>query len=90
MLGYVTYFLSLLGIEGFFKASVALYCVMLASNLSAFALIEVVGRRPLLVGGMFALTAIELVSVQVVLGLPGGNLRLLTAYSAHGYNGCCG
>lgn len=62
VLGYITYFLSLIGIKEFFKASVALYCVMLASNLSAFGLIEVVGRRPLLVIGMFALTLIELVS----------------------------
>lgn len=64
VLSYITYFLSLIGIEEFFKASVALYCVMLASNLSAFALIEMVGRRPLLVVGMFALTAIELVSLR--------------------------
>ena len=45
----------------------ALYCVMLASNLSAFVLIEMVGRRPLLVIGIFALTLIELVSGAVAL-----------------------
>ncbi|KAL2106793.1 hypothetical protein VUR80DRAFT_6210 [Thermomyces stellatus] len=61
VLGYITYFLSLIGIEEYFKASVALYCVMLASNLSAFVLIEMVGRRPLLVIGIFVLTLIELI-----------------------------
>lgn len=67
MLGYITYFLSLIGIEEYFKASVALYCVMLASNLSAFVLIEMVGRRPLLVIGIFVLTLIELVGLKALL-----------------------
>jgi hypothetical protein len=61
VLGYITYFLSLLGIAEFFKVSVALYCIMLASNISAFPLIETAGRRPLLNVGICALTIIELV-----------------------------
>jgi hypothetical protein len=65
VLGYITYFLSLIGIKEYFKVSVALYCVMLASNLSAFALIEVVGRRSLLLAGIVALTLIELVSFSL-------------------------
>ncbi|PKS06033.1 hypothetical protein jhhlp_007867 [Lomentospora prolificans] len=61
VLGYITYFLSLLGIKEYFKVSVALYCVMLASNASAFPLIETTGRRPLLLIGIVALTVIELI-----------------------------
>ncbi|KAF3762109.1 general substrate transporter, partial [Cryphonectria parasitica EP155] len=58
---YVTYFLSLLGVKDYFTVSVALYVIMLVSNLSAFPLIEVAGRRPLLLYGMIALTVIELI-----------------------------
>src|SRR5690606_1561186 len=64
VLGYITYLLSLLGIEEYFKVSVALYCCMLASNASAFPLIETAGRRPLLLIGITALTVIELVCVE--------------------------
>jgi len=45
VLGYVTYFLSLIGVTDYFTVSVILYVVMLLSNLSAFFLIEFVGRR---------------------------------------------
>ena len=48
-LGYVTYFLSLIGVTDYFTVSVILYIVMLLSSLSAFILIEFVGRRTLLV-----------------------------------------
>ena len=65
VLGYITYFLSLLGIEEYFKVSVALYCCMLASNVSAFPLIETAGRRPLLLMGIVSLTVIELVSTYL-------------------------
>ena len=64
VLGYITYFLSLLGIVEYFKVSVALFCIMLASNMAAFPLIETAGRRPLLLGGIIALTLIELVSLK--------------------------
>ena len=56
VLGFVTYFISLLKLEHYFTISLVLYIVMLLSNLSAFFLIEVVGRRVLLVPGMFVLT----------------------------------
>lgn len=46
-----------------------LYVVMLLSNMSAFVVIEIVGRRPLLLYGMILLTLIELVSGEVSLAL---------------------
>ncbi|CAK7201577.1 hypothetical protein SEUCBS139899_004283 [Sporothrix eucalyptigena] len=61
VLGYITYFLSLLHIENYFTVSVVLYVCMFLSNCSAFPLIEVVGRRPLMLIGIFALTLIELI-----------------------------
>lgn len=42
---------------------------MLLSNMSAFVVIEIVGRRPLLLYGMILLTLIELVSGEVSLDL---------------------
>ncbi|KAH8888058.1 general substrate transporter [Thozetella sp. PMI_491] len=60
VLGYITYFMSLLGIESFFTVSVVLYVVMLLSNIAAFPLIETAGRRPLLLYGIISLTLIEL------------------------------
>lgn len=65
-MGYITYFLSLIGIEEYFTVSAVLYTCMLLSNISAFPLIEVVGRRPLLVYGMFTLTIVELVSRDTI------------------------
>ncbi|ERS96913.1 MFS transporter [Sporothrix schenckii 1099-18] len=59
VLGYITYFLSLLHIQNYFTVSVVLYVVMFLSNASAFPLIEVVGRRPLMIVGIFSLTVIE-------------------------------
>ncbi|CAK7229752.1 hypothetical protein SCUCBS95973_007334 [Sporothrix curviconia] len=61
VLGYITYFLSLLHIENYFTVSVVLYVVMFLSNCSAFPMIEVVGRRPIMLVGIFALTLIELI-----------------------------
>lgn len=60
VLGYVTYFLSLIGVTDYFTVSVILYIVMLLSSLSAFILIEFVGRRTLLVYGVFGLTFVLL------------------------------
>ncbi|CAK7237601.1 hypothetical protein SBRCBS47491_010038 [Sporothrix bragantina] len=61
VLGYITYFLSLLHIQNYFTVSVVLYVCMFLSNCSAFPLIEVVGRRPLMLVGIFSLTLIELI-----------------------------
>ncbi|PMD60991.1 general substrate transporter [Hyaloscypha bicolor E] len=61
VLGYVTYFLSLIGVKEYFTVSVVLYVVMLLSNFTAFVAIEKAGRRALLVPGIIALTLILLV-----------------------------
>lgn len=55
---YITYFLELIGVGNYFLVSVILYIVMLLSNLSAFFVVEIAGRRQLLVPGMFILTLI--------------------------------
>jgi hypothetical protein len=47
--GYVTYFLSLIGVTKYFTVSVVLYVVMLLSSLSGFYFVEAAGRRILLV-----------------------------------------
>lgn len=60
VLGYITYFLSLIGVTEFFTVGVVLYIVMLLSNGAAFVLIETTGRRALLVPGIIALTCILL------------------------------
>jgi hypothetical protein len=60
-LGYITYFMSLLGVTDYFTVSVVLYVIMLLSNISAFFFIEQAGRRGILVYGMIALTLVELV-----------------------------
>ncbi|KAK9311170.1 general substrate transporter [Lipomyces starkeyi] len=59
--GFMTYFLSLIGINDFFSVTVALSCVMLVSSAAAFPLIEVFGRRKLLIPGTYSLTAALLV-----------------------------
>ncbi|KAL3457036.1 general substrate transporter [Aspergillus heterothallicus] len=58
VLQYITYFLDLIGVENYFLVSLILYIVMLLSNLSAFFVVEIAGRRRLLVPGTFALTLI--------------------------------
>ncbi|KAF2185845.1 general substrate transporter [Zopfia rhizophila CBS 207.26] len=60
VLGYVTYFLSLIGVARYFTVSVILYVVMLLSNLSAFFFIETAGRRRFLVSGITVLTFVLL------------------------------
>ncbi|KAL1891833.1 hypothetical protein Sste5346_007377 [Sporothrix stenoceras] len=60
VLGYITYFLDLIGIDNYFVVSVVLYVIMLLSNLVAFPFIEIFGRRPLLLFGIFGLTAVLL------------------------------
>ncbi|KAF2491375.1 general substrate transporter [Lophium mytilinum] len=56
VLGYVTYFLELIGITEYFIVSTVLYAVMLLANISAFFFIETAGRRPLIVYGTVILT----------------------------------
>lgn len=58
VLQYITYFLELIGVGNYFLVSLILYIFMLLSNLVAFFVVEVVGRRKLLVSGMFLLTLI--------------------------------
>ncbi|CAK7228045.1 hypothetical protein SEUCBS140593_006783 [Sporothrix eucalyptigena] len=60
VLGYITYFLDLIGVSNYFTVSVVLYVIMLLSNLTAFPFIEIFGRRPLLLFGMLGLTAVLL------------------------------
>ena len=55
VIGNATYFLSLIGIEDYFTASVILYVVMLISSVAAFPLSEIIGRRTLIVPAQFAL-----------------------------------
>lgn len=54
--GYATYFFELIGIEQYFLASCLLYVVMLISTGAAFPMIEIVGRRTLIVPSMFVLS----------------------------------
>ncbi|KIW42677.1 uncharacterized protein PV06_06203 [Exophiala oligosperma] len=60
VLGYITYFMELINVSHFFTVSVVLYVIMLLSNISAFFVIEYVGRRKLLVYGIIGLTLTEL------------------------------
>ena len=55
VIGYATYFLELIGVKGYFDASVVLYVVMLLSSCAAFPLTEILGRRTLIVWPQFAL-----------------------------------
>uniref|UniRef100_A0A060T130 ARAD1C20878p n=1 Tax=Blastobotrys adeninivorans TaxID=409370 RepID=A0A060T130_BLAAD len=58
--GYVTYFLQLINIKNYFLVSVILYVFMLLSTLSAYPLVEIVGRRTMLVPAAFALSGVNL------------------------------
>jgi len=58
VIGYATYFLELIGISDYFDASVTLYGVMLLASMTAFPLVETLGRRTLLVWPQFALCLI--------------------------------
>ncbi|OAA54566.1 General substrate transporter [Niveomyces insectorum RCEF 264] len=61
VLGYLTYFLELIGITNSFKFSAGLFVVMLVSTTSAFFLIEVFGRRNILIAPSFILVFILLI-----------------------------
>ncbi|CAO3692873.1 unnamed protein product [Umbelopsis ramanniana] len=58
--GYVTYFLQLIGISQSFLVSVVLFVFMMMSTLASFPLVEIVGRRTMIVPAVFALTLINL------------------------------
>ncbi|KAK9329564.1 hypothetical protein V1520DRAFT_278984 [Lipomyces starkeyi] len=60
VLGYVTYFLELVHVENTFLVTVILFVVMIISTTSTFVLIEILGRRTLLVPATFVLTFILL------------------------------
>jgi len=61
VIGYATYFLSLIHLKAYFDASVVLYIVMLLSSMAAFPLTETLGRRSLIVWPQFALCFMLLV-----------------------------
>jgi hypothetical protein len=61
VLGYLTYFLQLIGVQDSFKFSAGLFVVMLISTTSAFPLIEVFGRRKILIVPCFVLVGILLI-----------------------------
>lgn len=54
--------MQLINVSHYFTVAVVLYVIMLLSNISAFFVIEYVGRRKLLVYGIIGLTMTELVS----------------------------
>ncbi|KAI8582147.1 hypothetical protein K450DRAFT_229240 [Umbelopsis ramanniana AG] len=58
--GYVTYFLQLIGISQSFLVSVVLFVFMLMSTLASFPLVEIVGRRTMIVPAVFVLALINL------------------------------
>ncbi|KAA8908300.1 hypothetical protein TRICI_004786 [Trichomonascus ciferrii] len=58
---YVTYFLQLINVSNYFLVSVILYIVMLISTCAAYPLVEVVGRRTLIVPASFILSVILLI-----------------------------
>ncbi|KAK5552873.1 hypothetical protein LTR46_008948 [Exophiala xenobiotica] len=60
VLGYITYFMQLIHVSHYFTVSVVLFVIMLLSNISAFFVIEYVGRRKLLLYGVIGLTLTEL------------------------------
>ncbi|SPO05070.1 related to MFS alpha-glucoside transporter [Cephalotrichum gorgonifer] len=60
-IAYATYFFELIGVGQFFLTSCMMYVVMLISTCAAFPLVEIVGRRKLIVPALFILSAILLV-----------------------------
>ena len=60
VIGYATYFFDLIGVSNYFLASCMMYVVMLLSTCAAFGLVEIVGRRTMLVPSLFTLSAILL------------------------------
>ncbi|KAB5570029.1 general substrate transporter [Coniochaeta sp. 2T2.1] len=61
VIGYATYFFELIGIADPFRASIALYVVMLVASTAAFPLTEIYGRRFLIVGPQFMLCLMLLI-----------------------------
>ncbi|OJD11867.1 hypothetical protein AJ78_07454 [Emergomyces pasteurianus Ep9510] len=59
--GYATYFLELIHISNFFLVSSILYVVMLMASSATFYLVEVAGRRTLIVPSLFILCIILLI-----------------------------
>lgn len=59
-IGYATYFFELIGVEQYFLTSCLMYVVMLLSTGAAFPMIEIVGRRTLIVPALFMLSGILL------------------------------
>lgn len=59
--GYATYFLQLINIDNYFLASCILYVVMVLSTCAVFPLVEVVGRRTLIVPSLFVLCLLLLI-----------------------------
>ena len=57
----ITYFFELIGITQAFDITCAVFAVNLAATITAFGLIEVLGRRTMIVPGTFALTVTCLV-----------------------------
>jgi len=55
VIGYATYFFELINIENFFLASSMLFVVMVIATCAVFPLVEVVGRRTLIVPSLFVL-----------------------------------
>ena len=60
-IGYVTYFLSLLGIKNYFDVSIALLTIMLVSMMSTFPMVKIVGPRKLLFFGSCGLCLMNLI-----------------------------
>ncbi|KAA8906910.1 hypothetical protein TRICI_005048 [Trichomonascus ciferrii] len=58
--GYVTYFLKLINVDNYFLVSLILFIVMLLSTISAYPLVEIVGRRTLIIPAAFMLTVVNL------------------------------
>lgn len=60
-ISYATYFFELIGVGEFFLTSCMMYVVMLLATCAAFPLVEIIGRRTLIVPALFSLSIILLV-----------------------------
>lgn len=58
--GYATYFFDLINVQNFFLVSCILYLVMILATCAVFPLVEVVGRRTLIVPSLFILCVLLL------------------------------
>ncbi len=65
-IAYATYFFELIGVKDYFLTSCLLYVVMVVSTCAAFPLVEIVGRRALIVPSLFVLSGI-----LVIMGICG-------------------